>query len=250
MTAILPSGVASLANWWKGSDLAAAGASDGVAFAGNWTDVIGGVNLAQATSGFRPIYRSAITGLNNQPGLDFDGGDDGLTGTIVNDNQATTWMLVVDDDLATGNAEIIQTSQEFGYFNADDKLAIWAGGTHMTTPSASRATGRMIMMGVYNGASSVLYWGNGVAALNTAVPGNNPGTNGTGTSFNLGKHGSGSWPPFNGRIAEIARCTAAITGTEAQNLYEGFQAKYVAGAAGTALPYRGFPRGMTRGQHK
>lgn len=232
MAAILPSGVASLTNWWQGSDLAAAGASDGVAFAGNWTDSISAVNLAQATAGFRPIYRATIAGLNNQPGLDFDGSDDGLAATIANDNQATTWMIVVDDDLSTGNAELIQSSQELGYFNANDKIAIWAGGTNLEAPAASRATGLMVIMPVFNGASSVIYWGNGVAALSSVASGNNPGGNGTGTTLSVGKHTGGSWPPFNGRIVEIARCTAAITGTEAQNLYEGFQAKYVAAAAG------------------
>lgn len=223
MTAVLPGDIAGLDLHWKADAITPV--ADGTAIS-SWAASVGTPPLAQATGSLQPLYRVSTAALNNMPSLDFDGTDDALTATIANDNQATTWFMVVDDDLAAGNAQLMQCSQQLGYLGSTQMQA-WAGATNMVVTTPTRYVGRRIVIVVYNAASSVIYDGDGTTKTPTTnASGVSLGTNGSGTTLWIADHSTGAWPNFNGRIAEVGRYTVGITATDAANLYEGLAEKY------------------------
>jgi hypothetical protein len=231
MTAKVPTDIASLLNEWDASDLTGS-VGDGGAVS-SWTDTTSAVALAQATGGNQPLLRHSVTNLGGQPGVDFDGTDDFMTATMTNDNQATSWFFVWDDDDTSGSGQVLQSSQQIGYFSGTGPpLATWAGGSNLNS-TLERDPGALVGIFVFNGASSVIYWRRldaGAGSVSSVT--GNCGSNGTGTSLRIGNHSSGSWSPFDGRIAQFARWSVAISATDAQDLWEGALARFTAPAGG------------------
>jgi hypothetical protein len=221
----VPTDFGTLLNEWDPADLMAS-VADGAAVS-SWTDTTGSVALSQGTGGNQPLLRYSVANFGGEPGVDVDGTDDFMTGTIVNDNQATSWMLVFDDDDTSGSGQIMQCSQQIGFFSGTGPpLAAWAGGSNLNT-TFERDPGAMFAVVVYNGASSAIYWrridaGPGAPSSVTG----NCGSNGSGTSLRIGTHSSGSWSPFDGRYGWIARFNAALSSTDAQDLFDGVYTRY------------------------
>jgi hypothetical protein len=220
VAAKIPTDFSTLLNEWNPIDLKEVYA-DGAGVA-SWVDSKASANLAQATGADQPLFRAAVTNFGGLPGVDAVSGDF-VSGTITNDNQATTWMMVIDDDQSSGNAQILQCSQQIGYFGGN--LAAWAGGSNLVSTYA-RAAGALFICVVFNGASSVLYWRriDAGAGAPSSVTGN-CGTNGTGTTLRLGNHSAGSWPAFDGRYGPVAIFNAALTSTDVQDLFDGVLAR-------------------------
>lgn len=244
MTAKVPTDFGTLLNEWDPADLMASVADGGVV--SSWVDTTASVSLAQATGGLQPVLRYSVTNFGGEPGVDFDGTDDFLSGTIANDNQATSWLFVVDDDDASGSGQIMQSSQQFGYLasSGGPPLAIWAGGSNLnSTYLRSGGTGAVVAVVVYNGASSAIYWRRvdaGAGSVSSVT--GNPGTNGTGTSLRLGTHSSGTWSPFDGRLGWVARFNAALTSTDAQDLFEGCLTRFMRRSRPQVVPSAGVHR--------
>jgi hypothetical protein len=220
VAAKIPTDFSTLLNEWDPIDLKEVYA-DGAGVA-SWVDSKASANLAQGTGADQPLFRAAVTNFGGLPGVDAVSGDF-VSGTITNDNQATTWMMVIDDDQSSGNAQILQASQQIGYFGGN--LAIWAGGSNLVSTYA-RAAGALFICAVFNGASSVLYWRriDAGAGAPSSVTGN-CGTNGTGTTVRLGNHSTGSWPAFDGRYGPVVVFNAALTSTDVQDLFDGLLAR-------------------------
>jgi hypothetical protein len=220
VAAKIPTDFSTLLNEWDPIDLKEVYA-DGAGVA-SWVDSKASANLAQGTGADQPLFRAAVTNFGGLPGVDAVSGDF-VSGTITNDNQATTWMMVIDDDQSSGNAQILQASQQIGYFGGN--LAIWAGGSNLVSTYA-RAAGALFICAVFNGASSALYWRriDAGAGAPSSVTGN-CGTNGTGTTVRLGNHSSGTWPAFDGRYGPVVVFNAALTSTDVQDLFDGVLAR-------------------------
>lgn len=229
MTAQIPSDIANLDRWWKAD--AITGLADGAAVS-SWTATTGGVALAQATSAKRPVYRASVTNLVGKPAVDFDGTDNSLTATITSIAQPTSYFLVLDLDQGSTTAETQLFFHAGGHEavvsqrTANTYFSMWGGTNSFGSTSGQTVIGAVAVFFVINGASSAVY----NAALSAGTLNSNTGTTGSlssGTGLVLGEYGTpATHPNLNGRVAEFGRYSAALTSTQAQNLFEGFQAKY------------------------
>ena len=157
----------SLLGWWDAERSDLITQSGGAV--SSWKDVVAGYDLAQATSGSRPVY--AATSFNSRPGVTFDGVDDYLgmdtcpfpTGSA----ESEVWMLIDQQALASDF-----TSQRlFSYGGASSagsrslqrvvpiatnvfRVASGDGSTSTTADNTSSDfSGRKVVRGVFSSTS-------------------------------------------------------------------------------------------------
>lgn len=159
--------VANLAHWVKADDLTTLFqdsakttpvASDGDPV-GAWVDQIA-AEYVQATTATKPTYRASVAAYNNQPALQFDGGD-WLRGAFAAAlTQPTTIFLVA--DLSNTANRFLLDGDDAANRNA---LAIVLGNWRLVAGSnldlGVADTNVNIFCAKFNGASSQL-WANGV----------------------------------------------------------------------------------------
>jgi hypothetical protein len=203
-----PSSVAGLFAWWDFSTL---GLPDNTAIA-SVTDSSGNGNTAsQGTAGLRPIAKTAIR--NGRDVGRFDGTDDVLSTTVVNNVAARTVFAVAVQAAATtgrtlwcplnnSNAKIGDEGGVWGYFANQVGAAVSLG-------TATTAWGVVTMR--YNATNSADGYINGGAPTNFD-PDDVYQTGGG--AFQIGAHSSAGGEPWNGDIGEMLIYNAALTNTD------------------------------------
>lgn len=109
-----PDDLSGLVQWFKADSLAL---SDGTAVA-TWTAAVGG-NASQATSGKRPVFKTAI--WNGQPVIRFDGSDDVLTFAALGSTLSTYTIVAVARPDVTNAPRLLLSRNSAGY---DDDIII------------------------------------------------------------------------------------------------------------------------------
>ncbi len=141
--AFSPIDIAGLKLWLK-ADLLALVDGDPV---GTWPDSSGNANNAtQATSGFRPVYKTGI--VNGLPAVKFDGVDDFMGFTPLTTIQSAFFVV---KNLASGG------NQPFAPILGGTSTFDWIGGGATTLLDSSFASANLISgSGYVNGVSTVV----------------------------------------------------------------------------------------------
>jgi hypothetical protein len=152
---------------------AIAGLSDGDPVT-TWADSgPNGYNPTQATSGNRPLYRTA--GINGRPALEFDGTNDNLAvafGTTY--SQPNTIFSVVQFVTVPANDAypwldgVANSNRHWMGSGTSNQFSIWAGSSFLDSGIAE-STNPILVRGIYNGGSSSVTIGGGDPATGTNV---------------------------------------------------------------------------------
>lgn len=216
--------VASLAHWVKADDLTALYqdsskttpvASDGDPV-GAWVDQVAD-EYTQATTTAKPTWRESVAALNNQPALDFDGGD-WLQGAFASPTTQPTTIFVVAKADSVGVA--VQyvfdgddgTNRNLFQFNSTPEYFIHAGAT---LSGGTPNTNAHIYTIIFNSVSSAFF------ADGTSILSGDAGSNILdGLTIGAKNSLSQEWP---GEIAELLIYTADLTANE-KNLVQNYLA--------------------------
>ncbi len=162
-----------------------------------------GVYNLTATGTQKPITGTRTIGTRNA--LDFDGVDDQMAATITSVNQPTSWLVVYQNDVATGvQQRVFDTANRQLYdaaFNgAADKRTIFGG--NLLSGSAGTVNAEQAVI-VFNTASSQV-WVNGTSDITGDV-----GTAVTGVTIRVGSDTASAF--FNGRLGFIGMISGSIS---------------------------------------
>lgn len=190
-----PTDVTGLVRRWRADTIAQADASA----VSSWAALVGGVALAQGTGADQPTYRTSS--INSLPGVRWDGVTDSLSGTITTVAQPVSFVVVVKHNGLGVDQEIINNSTEL-HIGTDNVARVWGGTADVTGGTAD--TNPHVLIVNMNGASSVIY------RDGTSVGSGNPGANGAGATFQVGRFGT-TGRPMTGDIAEILLYNHTLT---------------------------------------
>lgn len=229
---------ASLARWWRASDLSAVGIGNQIA---SWTDAASGVVAEQTIAQKRPTLQERTANGKTYLVAYFDGIDDGLqTSETTRYVQPNTVIAIVKTDAVATNQRIADSMQP-SYRNLMDLVSSkWRMYSSAAVSTAENATTNWtIVVAVFNGASSTIRSNGG-----TATTGNVGTTDNQGTS--IGIDYGGSQLPFKGDMVEIIRVAGAATAQQivevdsyAQDTYGITVADY-SGGTPAATPFVGW----------
>lgn len=214
--------------WWDAEDVSSLSVAGG-AVAG-WTDLKGGMVLAQATSGFKPTW--SATGFNGRPVVTFDGTDDELTaigtGSLpIGSAPGEIWALV-DQQMSAGttddrrmfhyggssaNARALRRSVVGGV----NRAYATVGDGSLSTATSNNAvdfTGRHIVRLTVSATDFALALDNQAGATVSSVA----ATSNVRTRMGASGAGSTAVAFFQGGISAIL-VTGALAAPEATNLY-------------------------------
>lgn len=201
--------------WYRADELALSD-NDPVA---TWDDLSGnGNHLTQATSGLRPILKTAI--IDSKAVVRGDATDDMLQDTFTLNQPAHVFIVCKYRNTHSGSNDTAfdggGNNQMRLFRNSSVKMYLYAGGfgpNFDTTPQNWH-----LYSCFYNGASSYLTVDNGTPATGD-VGANNPG----GLTFNTTGNGL---EPGAVDSAEIIVCSAEVTGSDLTDLVGYFAAEY------------------------
>lgn len=205
---------------------------------GGWQDQSGSSNHAlQSTAGLRPLLKLGIQG--GLPALLFDGSDDALNVTGLNQAQPTTWFVVGRSIDGADNRHLIDgvtTDQTIG-FNAG--LAIYAGGSVLRYAPAP--TTWILLSVIFNSTASSM------ALKSETVATGDAGTQAI-NSLRIGQE-SGGLTTLNGYIGEILLYNSALSNLNLRRVEYYLNARWFGGgypSAPNILRPRPFAPGLAR----
>lgn len=212
-----PTSITGLKVWLKADSL---GLADGTSVS-SWSDSSGsGNNVAQATSGNQPVYKTGI--VNGNPIVRFDGVNDLLatSGSIAVSQPFTLFAVFkVPASAPAGNQAVVCGSNPYpGFFLNPTNGPLMYGGTS-NVGSGTYDGAFHYFTGIFNAASSVFYR-NGVSAGT-----GNPGTGGFGT-FGVGSLADGSGQRYAGDVAETLLYNSSLSATDRGNVESYLATKY------------------------
>lgn len=229
-----PKSISGLRLWFAAHRLT--GLNDGDAIT-TWPDLSGnGYDVTQATSGFRPLYKTNI--FKGQPAVQFDGVDDRLENTSSNpftSGEARTIFYVGRQATTTSGLYITfkRSTPVWAYQNYDSSgPLIFTDGVNTSSNARSNA---VYLMSLTTAATIVTIRLSGTgsqptlrinSAPVTVTGGSTPAGDSGGTGFSIGWRGDTA-SPHNGPIAEIIAYSGVLSDAGCLSVEKYLAAKYL-----------------------
>lgn len=199
-----------LRNRWRADSIAQA---DNTAVA-SWPNLNGGVDLAQATSGDRPTYRTGRQ--NGKPAVAWPTSAGGtvhlLSTAFATQAQPVTFVgILKPSDIS--NMEFFHWGGTAEMYIESSKWNSWTGASSIASAGAPTPNAWVVWTFVVNGASSAMYI-NG-----TQVATGNAGSLSLGTTLNFGRHASTAGRNWRGDIGEFIVYTDAADATKRAQIH-------------------------------
>lgn len=216
-----PATISGLVLWLDASSIE--GLADGAAVT-TWADKSGkGYDATAGTSS--PNYR--LNGVNGQPAVDFDGGADDMTISMVETTSNWTWFFVIDADADTSSSLSYLYDAATGRFIMSHRSTTGTGnpgyhdGTGHSSAEAS-ITGAQVYEYNLSSAAGGFIYRNGVQILSSTYT-----QKALGGAQRIAAHNSGGGTnSFDGRIAEIIAYNSALGSTDRDTIYDYIANKY------------------------